>query len=260
MSKLYIDNQELTAILPFEYLMSKRDLLNFRHVSMVGYNGDLDTGVEESIVDQGGIYTYLTSDTTLYVSSSSAADVGQVIQAAGLKADYTRTSASATLNGQNQVALSADFFRLFIAQVFTGSAPQGDIYIAESDTLTGGVPDTTSKIKGKIIVGDNITRLGLYTVPAGKKALPIAVRAWVGQGKEVDFRFMSRLEQAEVFRALFRFTTFQNNFQMTGTTANFFFEKSDIEIRGIATGNNTAVNCFIEWVEIVDEDQSTAQL
>lgn len=154
----------------------------------IGINPNMTVGSSQTIWDQGGSYVYLTADTTLYASSSSASDTDVDIIVTGLDETYTEITRTVNLNGQSQVALSGDMFRVFTAIVAetSNNTPLGDVYIAEADTLTGGVPDTASKIKSKIplsvdmnnavidsgteFASSNSTHNGFFTVPAGYRA------------------------------------------------------------------------------------------
>ena len=146
--------------------------------------------VFETIWDQGGLYTYLTADTQLFASSSSALDTTQTIIISGLDDTFTEVTRTVTLNGQTQVALDGLMFRVF--QALTNLSLNGDVYIAESDTLTGGVPDTTSKIKAKIPQLSGVTRQFTYTVPAGKSLLIKEQVLITGKNQDAEALFLVR--------------------------------------------------------------------
>jgi len=52
----------------------------------------------------------------------------------------------------------------------SGDALTGDLYIAEFDTLTAGVPDTQAQIHNKIDIGMEQTHSAIYSVPRGHNA------------------------------------------------------------------------------------------
>lgn len=135
-------------------------------VSKFGHNTDIDNGTPEDIWNQGGTYTFLSAAATLYVSSSSAADTAKTVTVIGLDADGVEQTVTATLNGQTQVALSGTWLRVYRAYNSGSTAFAGDIYIAETDDLTDGVPDTASKIKAKIDTAYGQTLMAITTVPA----------------------------------------------------------------------------------------------
>jgi hypothetical protein len=159
--------------------VSKGNVSGTKSGFIIGINPDVGNTNTETIWDGGGTYVYLTADTQLYASSSSASDTAVNIVVTGLDANYLEVVRTVTLNGQTQVALSGLMFRVHAAVVTGSTSPIGNVYIAETDTLSGGVPDTPDLIKAIIplstisgepadFVSDNISHLGFCTVPAGK--------------------------------------------------------------------------------------------
>jgi len=199
-------------------------------VFITGYNpGVAVENVVETLWDQGGTYTYLSSAATLYISSSSAADVGQVIAVAGLDGDYNEVIRIGVLNGQSQVALDGELLRVHAAQNFSGTALAGDVYIAESGATTGGVPDTTSEIKAKIIQGIGVTHQFTYTVPAGKTIYFTEQVFILGKNRDVD-----GLLRVRFFGGVFLTTTlapiYQNITNIHLSVPFSIGEKSDFEL------------------------------
>lgn len=130
----------------------------------------------QTVWNQGGDYVYLTQDTPLYLSSSSASDTDVDILFSGLTEDGNRVSIVTTLTGQTQV-LVGSAYRTFDITSIRGDLV-GEVYLAESDTVIAGVPQTASKIKAKIsllstagevgeLASDHSSHNGIYTVPAG---------------------------------------------------------------------------------------------
>lgn len=185
-----------------EFLLevSKGNVPKHSMVTVVGATPSLGSAGTETIWDVGGSYTYLTADTTLYISSSSASDTSVTVLVTGKDDNYNAVTQTVITNGQTQVALGTQMFRVEICTVIGGTSPIGDLYIAESDTLTGGVPNTASKIKSKIplsgvdvgtgFASDHITHNGFATVPAGHKWYALSVQAYVN--KNVDLTFSGR--------------------------------------------------------------------
>lgn len=147
-------------------------------IGKFGRNADVDTAAVEDVWSYGGVYTFLTEDTALYLTSSDNADTMTVsvtgITAAGLEVTQTQV-----LTGQTPVALDTDMYRVYRAYIVGAVAPAGDIYLAESDAYTTpGVPDTASKVKLKIDVDINQTLMAITSVPltVGTKTIR---RAWI---------------------------------------------------------------------------------
>lgn len=149
------------------------------------------TSTETTIWDNSGRYIFLSSDTQLYVSSTDSGDTVQTIVVNGINNAGALTTVTATINGQTQVALSGLIENVFSAIVLSSTEPLGDIYIAETDTLTAGVPDTASKIKGRIKQGENATDNGIRVVPADNIMELYAVK--FSSGKNDDFTFNIRV-------------------------------------------------------------------
>lgn len=225
---------------------------------IVGVNPDLGDTTTEAITDMGGNYTYLTADTQLYASSSSASDTSISVLVVGLDEDYIEVSRIVTVTGQTQVALSGLMFRVHAALVTGSTAPVGEIYIAESDTLTGGVPDTASAVKAKIplsglagepaeYASDNISHLGLYTVPAGKTLHFLYLTASVAKNQDATLvgrvrpfggswlgRSPTPLYQTPAVQE------FQNRLPLA--------EKTDFELRAIAGNPNSEMQVQVQFV------------
>jgi len=165
--------------------------------TMIALNPDVGTTETETIWDLGDTYTYLTADTQLYISSTSASDTAVFVVVTGLDEDYLEVTRTVTVNGQTQVALSGLMFRVFVAVVAGSTSPVGDLYIAESDTLTAGVPDTATKIKSQIALtgldsgtefaSHNITHNGFLTVPAGKTLYSLSLSTFVEKNADITF-------------------------------------------------------------------------
>lgn len=130
----------------------------------------------------GTTETLLTSGATMYVNCTaiSGADT-QRIYIEGLDENWEIQVGYGLLNNRTQVAIvKSDGTPALWTRIHRGfqeSAepdPVGDVYIAESDTLTGGVPDTNAKVHGYIDFGADAahqTEKAMYTVPAGHVAL-----------------------------------------------------------------------------------------
>ena len=135
-----------------------------------GFNPDVD-GVAD-VWDYGGAYNWIDTPVALYVSSSEAAD-DQIIHLIGLDANFEPQNAIATLNGQSQVEVGSGLTWKRVHRAFNvnSSETAGDVYIAQSDDLTLGVPDTASKVHAMIHQAEQQTLMAIYTVPANKTLL-----------------------------------------------------------------------------------------
>lgn len=224
---------------------------------IVGANNNIRTTNTETVWDVGGNYVYLTADTQLYISSSDALDVAVTVIVTGLDDTYTEVTRVVTVGGQSQVALNGLMFRVFNAVVVSPTSPVGDLYIAESTTLAGGVPTTNAPIKAKIplsgvdvgtgFASDNISHNGVYTVPAGKTFHGLEVRGFAGKNQDLTFsgrvrpfggswlnRSPSPLYQSVAVQE------FNNRLPI--------LEKTDVEFRAIATNPATIFQFQFQFV------------
>lgn len=150
------------------YSITSGDFQKLNSIDKFGRNADIDTGTApEDVWTQGDAYSFLSSETTLYISSSDNSDT-QEMTVMGLDGDYNLVTQTKDLTGQSQVALDTDLLRVFRCYNSDSTVLSGNIYIAESDTLTDGVPDTPSKIKAVVSNGHGQTQMAIYTIPAGK--------------------------------------------------------------------------------------------
>ena len=113
-----------------------------------GRSAQLGTGSLETVWSVGGNETYLSTNSISHVSSSSASDTQEVtIEGHTLSnSEFTFVSQTATLNGQNTVALNTDLAR--VSRVYNSDSTElvGRVVIYENTALSGGVPTDATKI------------------------------------------------------------------------------------------------------------------
>jgi hypothetical protein len=152
------------------------------HLHKFGRNNAVGAA-EEDMWLVGGKETLLTAPASMYVSCEDNINgIGQTIQVNGLDENWEQKTETVVTNGHTQEIIGAanSWTRIFRAfQISAEPDPVGDLWIAESDTLTLGVPNTASKIHGKIEYTNAAqqTQKAMVTVPAGHIAL---VYSWVG--------------------------------------------------------------------------------
>lgn len=219
----------------------------YSFVNKFGRNPDLDTGANgEDIWTQGGLYTFLAAAATLYVSSSQAADT-QEITVQGLDATWAFQEKTIDLTGQAQAAIEGTWLRVLRAFNSDSTPTTGDVYIAETDNLTGGVPDTASKVKAKIDIYAQQTLMAMYTVPLGKTGYYIGgyqTLNKVGATIGVNVRFYAR-ETGGVFRVqrvLGIQSTGSSSFVCQSPFADGYPAKTDLLVRGVASANDADVS------------------
>lgn len=135
------------------------------------FGDNQDVGVsEEDVWTFGGTQTDLTSGAEHFISSSNASDTNVEVTVEGISNTWVLQTAVITFtSGQSQQTLGAGLSWIRINRAWvSGSTPSvGDLYIAESDTLTLGVPDTAAKVRGKLTIINQQTELARYAIPVG---------------------------------------------------------------------------------------------
>jgi len=209
--------------------------------SILGANPDIDTMNEETVWDQGGIYTYLTADTELFISSSSVSDTNVTISIKGMTDDFVIKDAIVVFtSGQTQQSIGS-YFRIFSCTVVGGSNPIGDIYTAESGTLTAGVPDTVSKIKAKIRIGEGMSKNTLFTIPVNNTAFFARVIVHTRKNQDANVTIEIRPNGAPGFINLTDVPSFQNSFELILEPPFPVTEKTDLEFRATTETNNSVM-------------------
>jgi len=110
---------------------------------------------------------YSTSAIIDSISSSHVSDTN-LMEIQGLDTDYALTVQTATLNGQNRVALTTSLIRVFRVKNISAVDLMGNVIVYEDTPLTLGVPTLKSKIRAVVHAINNQTEMAVYTIPAGK--------------------------------------------------------------------------------------------
>lgn len=208
--------------------------------------------------DHTGVWNRLTVGTELFASSTSTSDVaGTFVVCSGLDGDFEPKFTLTELNGQNQVSVGADWLYVKDASIaFTGAV--GDVYVAESDTLTAGVPDTATKVQAKIIAGNNFSHNGFFIVPANCVAAVAAVRGSTdASGKPATIStFINPLGQPLLRTTRYSFEAGLQEFQFRapvlsrasqGQLTIILDEKTTSEFRSAVASNSTNVFFGVDY-------------
>jgi len=219
----------------------------------------------KTIWDHTDSIQFLTSETELFASSSSASDTAPVtLIVCGLDGNHFEKSTVTVLTGQTQVPVGS--FLIIHNAVIAGQTAVGDVYMAETDTLTGGVPDTSSKIQSKILAGENITHNGFVTIPAGISALNMVLRGTT-DGANKSARVDNIIHpagggppiNANAFSVSTSFPGFQfpmpiGTTTLAGALSLVFPEKTTVEFRADVDTNNTIIFFGVDFMFIQNEE------
>ena len=241
---------------PFELQVARGQVDGHKTLFKFGINGDVGTSVE-TVWAQGGTYVYPASATVMKISSSSADDAAagtgaRTISIAGLDANYNEISETVILDGQTAVNTVNSYLRIsrmFVVTAGSGATAAGTIY-AGTGTVTSGVPAT---VYGMITLTANQTQMAFWTVPAGYTLYLMGVyftSANSTANASTNFQLIQR-PLGGVFRIQSSARTAGNgDFILDLHTPLAFTEKTDIEIRAIASAGTSNVSAEFEGIYI----------
>jgi len=185
--------------------------------------------VEQTVWEYGGIYTYPTTAVVMTVTSSAgAADNGCEIAVNGLDENYNEVTEVLTLSGAGTATTTTTFIR-----VFRG-------YVAGSQDTTGNVTIGNGANVYSYVNADNQTLQAFYTIPAGYTAQLLQTDHTISTEQNNKFgqiRIIVRRPNG-VFRTQESFTIDNGSVSRLYSTPIYIPEKSDIEVRAIASGAN----------------------
>ena len=245
---------------PFELQVARGQVDGHKTLFKFGINGDVGTSVE-TVWAQGGIYVYPASATVMKISSSSADDAAagtgaRTISIAGLDANYNEISETVILDGQTAVNTVNSYLRIsrmFVVTAGSGATAAGTIY-AGTGTVTSGVPAT---VYGMIALNANQTQMAFWTVPAGYTFYLTGLFYTSGNTNAnawSNFQLIQR-PLGGVFRQQSSSRVPGNgDFVIDLHTPIAFTEKTDIEVRAVASTSPSNVSAEFEGIYIKNPD------
>ncbi len=145
-------------------------------INKFGRNPVVST-TEEDIWAYGGTETLPSSGVAMFCSCTDNVNgVGQTILVNGLDENWDIQTGFSVLTGQTAAPITDSFGNSLLwtrihraYQASSAPDPMGTVYIAESDTLSGGVPTTPSRVHAQILFTNAAqqTEKAMYTVPRG---------------------------------------------------------------------------------------------
>lgn len=213
----------------------------------------------ETIWMHGGIYSYLTSPSTLFTHSTGDDGAGEVgartITIEGLDVNFNPITETVTVN--SDVATTAQFLRVFRAFVATAGSlttNDGNILISTQVNGAGTVVADISVMGTGITFGLGQTQLALYTIPAGYTGLLTNWNVGVGDYNDAITAFLlaRELDGEAPFRSRDVMDVSGGFHQRIYNVPYRFPSKTDIEIRAI-NSSGTAVSSSFDIVLIENE-------
>lgn len=229
-------------------------------VQIRGYRFSLP-GFSEAYVWDGPDESYIFTDPITgrinRASSDSTLDVGKEVLVVGLDENWFSSTQIVTLNGQNKVILNPELIR--INQLIAQTDLDGDLYVYEDTAITNGVPNDTTKVKGYISVGNNISQSAIFTIPVGFSAIFKTAAYGLVPSAQCCSTFINASRTyggAEIRYS--RFPLVQNGTTLTLQTPETSFllpEKTDIYILVRTSSVGASINAIADWELIRNPEQ-----
>ena len=243
---------------PFELQVARDQISYHESVHKFGFYDSVDTNLT-TIWSQGGVYSYLSSASTLYISSSSTDDTGagtgaRTVTVSGLDNNFDEKIETVTLNGQTGVELNGSTWfrvnRIAVNTAGSGGANAGVLYVGTESAPTSGVP--TNKY-ATVLAGDNQTLMCIYTIPRGYTGF-ITQKDVSASSSAGKFAILSLVVRpfGGVFNIKDRVLSSEGYSTIEYPYPLKFTEKTDIEIRAQAdsAGGTVTVSAALDIIII----------
>lgn len=143
-------------------------------------------GVNQSLIwPLSGNVTFNDTPTTLYLTSTDNADT-QFVQIEWLDANYDPITSLVQLSGHTPVAIGVGL-RVNRAFTVATTATLGNVYIANANNHTAGVPNDPTEIVSYYDVATQTRSMALYTVPNNHTAIGLSGYFSSPKGRDNDF-------------------------------------------------------------------------
>jgi len=218
-------------------------------VHVFGINPTIDSGQTFDLWDggAGADYTFSSAAVLHFISSSDNGDT-QEYKVIGLNANFDQIELTITLVGQTktQIGTGETFIRILSVENMGSTDNAGIVFVYENDTVTAGTPDTATLIRAQIAVGNNKSRMAIYTVPNNKIAIIVSLFASLASATSNATSIITPRERinggvfkaAEVFAISTTGTDYVNHNVLVPEPV---VEKTDIVLRASSDTNGLAV-------------------
>ena len=209
--------------------------------------------------EEGTLYPYPTSAVTPSIASTDADDTllgtgAQKVVVVGNDADGNPQQEEAEMDGQNPVALTKSYsriYRAYVSQTGTSGTAKGVIRVGELP-FTLGIPNVTTY--AQIFNGNNQTQMAIFTVPKGYTCFVTSITYTVVAGKPVIFHDEARFK-GSVFDTTkpFRNTRtiyVENTYTLQLEPYGKFPEHADLQVTALATQNGSSSEVAFRYILI----------
>lgn len=207
---------------------------------LAGDNGAVGTTIE-TIWDGGGLYTYPSVASQMYVTSDNVNDTegGTGVQETfiiGLDVNNNWQYETVVMNGLTGRLTEKSYKRInFWQNTKVGSSGYnaGKLYIG-TGTITDGIPaNIYAVLNGTVSTHDNRMKQAVFTVPKGYNAYPLGYLVGVQAAKELTAALYHRGSNG-VMVGGGEIIVYQNALEIQLTGLEKFSEGTDLEIRGFS--------------------------
>lgn len=245
----------------YAYEVARGNVEGASALSIASHDGAIGTEIA-TIGTEGtnGIYQYSTAADIDSISSDNAADTHD-ITIIGLDINYNQVVQTATLNGQNRVALDTPLLRVNTTYNASSTTTQGIIYVYVNTAITAGVPDDLTQVRSSIqrIGGgagpdysNEISTSSVFTVPAGYTGYIIFGKTTVSDSKALELSFWGR-PYGSVFKLGHHIDIRDNSYDYLFKLPFKANEKTDVEVRATVDVGTAEVSAVYD---IILEDNS----
>lgn len=245
-----INGKPRVSSMPYAWDIAEGNVPGHTAVRKFGHNSTVGATLEE-VWDYSISYTYMTTASTLYLSSDDAGDT-QPYEIQGLDSLWNYQTVTQEANGLTFVEIPGEWIRVFRVKNVGTTDNAGNIYVSDDNTDAGGdgIPDTASSVKAMITAGLNQTLMAIWAVPDGNtKAYLTKFYAATSSQKATEVHLYVR-PYGGVFQIKKLITIFAGYSEISYDFPLPIPAKSDVIIKASASGGGGEVSAgFDLWFE-----------
>lgn len=223
----------------YSHLVSLGKITGHSYLRVFGRNADIDANQEEDLWTLGGTYNYAISGETLFASSSSTSDTNKRIILTGLDENLNIITGSCVLNGQNVVQITGNTLPFYRINSIVGdnllTAFVGQVYVYPTTTVSNGVPNPLTVVRGHIEIGATREFKTAYTIPNGYTFMLHKIVSNTSRSSDISIIFKSRLwDSVNKFQKALNISSInnvgENVYQLDYLSPIVFQQKSELII------------------------------
>src|SRR6056300_544246 len=217
----------------FGVSIQRGDINNFSGIQKFGYNASVGTSFE-TIWDNGGDYTFISSAGTAVATSSNTDDNTGTVEIQGLDSNYDLAEETLTIGGSAGSTSFIRVFRAIMKTANTGNTNVGVITITVSST-------TVAQIRAEY----GQTLMALYTVPRNYKAYLMQLDIGSSKDLENEIRLVTKqISNGNVWNTKTFVTTRGGFMEKNYIVPLKIEEKTDIELIAKASATSSISGGF----------------